>query len=96
MAALPTRPIITIHSRWPSIEDSANPGYVVDFETSVQDVIDVIDQHPQRVSLSHGLKIFHRKIALRTELDGHYAHPVNSLASLAAMVGIESRSDIAI
>ena len=96
MTAIPIEPIITRHSQWPSIDITTNLGFVVDLETGLKDVIEIIKEHPRRRLLAHGLEILHRKIDLQTELDGHYSHPVNNLTPLAALVGVTSRTEIGI
>ena len=96
MAAIPIKSIITPHSKSPSIDVTTNPGFVVDFETSLKEVIEVIQEHPRRRLLAHGLQVLHRKIDLQTELWGHYVHVVNNLTALAALVGLTSRREIGI
>ena len=74
---------ISCHSHYPPLEVSGKPGYVVDVETGLQDVIDVLCVHPARRRYAYGLKIFHRKLDLRTELNGHYVAFIKSIDGLA-------------
>ena len=65
----PNRPVVNPHSHFPPMSVSYVPGFVIDFETSIQDVIDVLMDHPLREIFVHGLRVIHRKLDLKTELD---------------------------
>ena len=82
---------INVHSYYPLKVDSFVPGYIVDVETSLQDVIDVLKEDDFANLFAIGLELLYRKLDLRTRANGHLLPHAHHLTSLASMVGLTTK-----
>ena len=77
---------INTKSHWPLMRVSFVPGFIIDFELSLLDVIDALKDEEFAAILAIRLELLYRKLDLRTRARGHLVQHVHELKSLASFL----------